>query len=513
MITSTSYCGGYFHQDSTGVRIGTTLKSVLPKKPVFDEFGLCFFLTPNPKTAFGQMPLTTVFKNIYRIPPASVYEFKNGEKAQSYLYLSYSRHTTLPLSFEEAVLEVAEKMTKHFKKENIKPVLFFSGGADCLALYLAFEHFMGKNNIRVITMQTLGKRSKSNGHERAVPVARNCGMTLEILPDNSVSSESVSKLVASMMHEDIVGTLSPHLALEDYRIDSPIIHGQNMDAVALTSMDAIQFNLEKGYLTDAILPKINEKTELRQYKAFVNNLVATEEFLNDTQFQKTSAKSFAKQFGGIPDPEPGRAGILRGLLTNQYPNVLPYPKRPASHCRMIDAANREVDLYKNFVNKVDIVGQRTADVARFCTYSAIASKRLTTFSISSGGRPELLALSAPISSYFIGKKKGLLEASQPKREIYDFIQKMTGKKYSELVIQNAEDRKFLDTLETSERGEDRLLLNQSAHLKIEKLKILDCIEDLKIKNNISGLLHEKLGKSSGFDRQILNFELLLKNEI
>ncbi|MFP3490376.1 hypothetical protein R0K20_22520, partial [Staphylococcus sp. SIMBA_130] len=83
--------GGYFHEDSTGIRVGTTLKSVLPEKPIFDEFGLCFFLTPNPKTAFGQMPLSTVFKDIYRIPPASVYEFTNGEKTDSYLYLSYGR--------------------------------------------------------------------------------------------------------------------------------------------------------------------------------------------------------------------------------------------------------------------------------------------------------------------------------------------------------------------------------------------------------------------------------------
>lgn len=513
VITSTAYCGGYFYEDSTGVRVGTTLKSVLPKKPVFDEFGLCFFLTPHPKTAFSQMPLSTVFKNVYRIPPASVFEFSDGVKTNSYLYLSYGRRTAPPVSFEDALWEVAQKMSNSFKDKNIKPILFFSGGADCLVLYLALAHLMGKDNIRVITMQTLGKRSKSNGHERAVPVARNCDMKIEILPDNSLTSPNVAKLVASMMCKDMVGSVSPHLALEDYDVNTPIIHGQNMDAVALNTMDAIQFNLEKGYLTDAILPKVSEKTELRQYKAFVNNLVSTEAFLTDIQFQKTSAKSFAEQFGGIPDPEPGKQGIIRGLLTSQFPNVLPYPKRPASHCKMLDAANREVGLYKSFVVKEDLSGQRVADVARFCTYASIASKRLTTFSISSGSRPELLAMSGPITSYFIGKKKGLLEASQPKREIYDFIEKMTGKPYSQLVVQNSEDRALLDKLEVTIQGEDRLLSDYSSYFEIDKLRILDYIDDERIKSNLLKLFQEKIGKAPGFERQVLNLELLLTDTI
>ena len=513
VITSTSYCGGYFHEDSTGVRVGTTLKSVLPEKPIFDEFGLCFFLTPHPKTAFSQMPLSTVFKNVYRIPPASVFEFTKGMKTNSYLYLSYGRRTAPPASFEDALWEVAEKMSDYFQERKIKPILFFSGGADCLVLYLAIAHLMGKENIRVITMQTLGKRSKSNGHERAVPVARNCNMKIEILPDNSLTSPNVAKLVASMMGEDMIGSVSPHLALEDCDANVPIIHGQNMDAVALNTMDSSQFNLEKGYLTDSILPKVSEKTELKQYKTFVNNLVSTAEFLSETEFQKTSAKSFAKQFGGIPDPEPGGAGIIRGLLTSQFPNVLPYPKRPASHCKMIDAANREVELYKDFVNEIDLIGQRVADVARFCTYSAIASKRLTTFSITSGSRPELLAMSGPITSYFIGRKKSMLEASQPKREIYNFIKKMTGKDYSELVVQNSEDRMLLDELDTSVRSEDKLLSDYSSDFEVEKLKILDCIEDERIRSNITKLFQEKLGKAPGFERQVLNLELLLKNTI
>lgn len=494
VITSTSYCGGYFHEDSTGVRVGTTLKSVLPKKPIFDEFGLCFFLTSYPKTAFSQMPLSTVFKDIYRIPPASVFEFSKGIKTKSYLYLSYSHCTTIPISFEDALWEVAEKMSAYFRKQNIKPVLFFSGGADCLVLYLALAHLMGKENIRVITMQTLGKRSKSNGHERAIPVARNCNMELEILPDNSLTSENVAKLVASMMRKDMIGSLSPHLALEDYDVNAPIIHGQNMDAVALNTMDAMQFNLEKGYLTDAVLPKINGKTELKQYKAFVSNLVSTEEFLNNIQFQKTSAKSFAEQFGGIPDPEPGGKGVIRGLLTSQFPNVLPYPKRPASHCKMLDAANREIELYENFVDVEDLVGQRTADVARFCTYAAIASKRLTTFPISSGSRPELLAMSGPITSYFIGKKKGLLEASQPKREIYDFIEKMTGKTYSELVVQNSEDRMLIDELKVTVQNEGRFLSNYSSNLKTDKSKTLNNINEERITSNLLKLFQKKTGK-------------------
>jgi len=510
VITSTSYCGGYVSQDTDCIRVGTTLKSVLPKKPVLDEFGLCFLLTPHPASAFSQMPLSTIFKDIYRVPPASVFEFERGVKTNSYLYISYGRRISPPTNFEDALWEVAEKMSSYLQRNNIKPILFFSGGADCLALYLALSHLMGKENIRVITMQTLGKRSKSNGHERAVPVARNCGMSIEILPDNSMTSEKVTGLVASMMRKDLIGSVSPQLALEDYDVDSMIIHGQNMDAVVLNTMDAMQFNMEKGYLTDAILPKVNEKSELRQYKSFVHNLLSTEIFLSEIEFQKTSAKAFAKQVGGIPDPEPGTEGIIRGLLTSQFPNVLPYPKRPASHCSMLDGASREAALYKSFVNKCDIEGQRIADVARFCTYSAIASKRLSTLPLSSGSRPEMLAMSGPITCYFIGKRKGLLEASQPKREIYSFIKKMTGKDYSELVVQNAEDRALLDSLLNSVTGEDKLLSTHAEKLQLNSLKFIDHINDERIKRNILKFLEQKLGKSPGVERLVLNLELLLE---
>lgn len=511
VVTSTSYCGGYISQDDDCIRVGTTLKSVLPKKPIFDEFGLCFLLTPHPKSAFSQMPLSTIFKDVYRIPPASVFEFKSGVKTNSYLYISYGRRISPPTSFEDALWEVAKKMSSYFQKNSIKPILFFSGGADCLALYLALSHLIGKENIRVITMQTLGKRSKSNGHERAVPVARNCDISIEILPDNSMTSEPVTKLVASMMRKDLIGSVSPQLALEDYDVDSMIIHGQNMDAVVLNTMDAMQFNMEKGYLTDAILPKVNEKSEPRQYKSFVHNLLSTEIFLNEVEFQKTSAKAFAEQFGGIPDPEPGGEGIIRGLLTSQFPNVLPYPKRPASHCSMLAAASREAVLYIDFVDDCDTEGQRVSDVARFCTYSAIACKRLSTLPLSSGSRPEMLAMSGPITSYFIGKRKGLLEASQPKREIYSFIKKMTGKDYSELVVQNFEDRMLLDSLSISEKGKDRLLSTYSSKLQLNCLKFINHIDDERIKKNILKFLEQKLGTSPGIERIILNLELLLED--
>ena len=90
---------------------------------------------------------------------------------------------------------------------------------------------------------------------------------------------------------------------------------------------------------------------------------------------------------------------------------------------------------------------------------------------------------------------------------------MTSKTRSELVVKNSEDRALLDELKAAIQSNDRVLSDYSSYLEIDNLRILNCIDDERIKSNLLKLFQEKIGKAPGFERQVLNLELLLTDTI
>lgn len=515
VITSTAYCGGYVRHGEDEVVAGTLLSSVLSADAAFDPFGLCFYLTPYPKSAFSQMPITTVFEDVYRIPPASVFEFRNGAQVTGYSYLLAGRDLDPSPSFASAISEVTEALATHYKANGVKPALLFSGGVDSLVIYLALAQKMDPKDIRAITLETAIGRSVANGQQRAFPVARRAGFEIEILPDNSLHSPAVTGAVREMLRHDMIGSLAPHLALADHDVRADILHGQNMDATVMNGMDAKQFNKERGYLTDAILPFVTEEKESGQYRTFIENLQFTQAYLGDVEFQRSTAKSFATWHNGIPDPSPGKEGIVRGLLSSQFPNILPALIYPASLCSMVGALDREVALYASFSGKRSFEPGQVADVARYYTYSHLAAKRLTTFPLPDGSRTQLLAMAGPITTYFIGRPKGLLEASRPKHELYAFVRKVTGMPYSQLAAIGAVDRAALSEFDKSARESTDMLLQAALEsLGPDNSRVLDAVRDARIKSHVAKVYRQVLGREGNAAdpdrvRQFLGLELLL----
>lgn len=503
IITSPGYCGGYFHAADGLAVAGTTLVSVLSCVPeiAFDPFGLSLYLTPQPKTAWSQLPISTVFKGVRRIPPASVIEIRSGQVTAFYSYLLRSNEAP-PASFADAIMEVADALSRHYKGKT--PTLLFSGGVDSLALYLALAQAMDPKDIRVVTFQTAGGRSTANGPARAYPIASRLGMNVEYLPDNSLTSERVAATTRGMMAKDLIGTRSPHLALADYSFSADILHGQNMDATVMLSMTVLQANWERGILSKGQHPLVTDDAKrMSQYSTFIGNLQFTSAYLSDAPFQRLSAHYFAKQTGNKPDPDPGAAGVLRGLLSSQYPNLLPYPKKPASIHSMVDGMDREVGLYRPYVGPDALKPETIAFMARYLTYSHIASKRLSTLPLDDGSRVQLLAMAAPILNCYAHKQRGLADSSQPKADIYAFVEKITGKPYSSLATQEGVDRQKFPTVQG--RKEDRDIVTEGSSFSPANSRLLSVIEDKKTRRHVETLYQKK-----GVSREFLHLELLLE---
>ncbi|MDQ6433012.1 hypothetical protein RB623_02965 [Mesorhizobium sp. LHD-90] len=516
IITSNGYCGGYIFQSDAGLNIGTTLASVLPEYPAFDSFGLCFLLTAHPKSAWSSMPLTTPFADTHRLPPCSIFEFEGASITSGRSYLAASAGLAPAADFAAALAEVAESFSSYYKRTGTKPTVMFSGGVDSLVLYLALAEHMDPKDIRVITMKTAAGRSTANGHERALPVARNSGMTIEVLEDRSLTDISIMEATAALMRKDIIGSRAPHISLLQYGVKDHIIHGQNMDSIVKHNMEILQLNKDRGYLSDSMQSLASGDKEAQQHRVFLQNLQATDAYLTDEAFQVSTVRTYAKWRKGIPDPAPGREGILRGLLTSQFANVLPYPIKPASHCSMLDAADREAGLFRDFMAPDSLGLPRLVAAARFYTYSAIASKRLATFSIPTGGSVQLAAMSGPIISYYAGRPKELLDASQPKREVFAYAQRRTGKPYHELSTPSSDDLKKFPRQNRDDSKADGFLQQYRRLLDPKNSRTLDAIPDPKIQNNITKYYKEKVStlndeSFSGLFRTILGLELLLEN--
>lgn len=63
------------------------------------------------------LPLSTLFKGVDRLPPASVLEISGGSVTVCRTYLNIAE-LERPASLEEAVLEVAEKYADYYRRSD-----------------------------------------------------------------------------------------------------------------------------------------------------------------------------------------------------------------------------------------------------------------------------------------------------------------------------------------------------------------------------------------------------------
>jgi hypothetical protein len=480
IITSPGYCGGYGYAGHGEAVASTTLApvlAVLGDRISIDSYAISLFLTHAPKSAYNQLPISTHFEGVFRIPPAALIEFQGGERT---VFRSYIMdRPDQPASFEAAIEEISDSLARHFTRNRINPVLMFSGGVDCFTIYLGLR---GKiPEFRSLTVE----HNTANGPDRAFAVADKVGMALELVKETYSQSAFATAVLDSRMEKDIISGRGPAVAMIEKDFGGTVIlNGQNADALAHINMNVLQSNFEKPLLSNLKWDQ-SEKDEalrLRQYDVLFSNLMFTRPFLVDKRFQTYVATAVSKVTKGtIPDPEPGPNGILRGMISSQYPNLLPKMAAPVDQ---VASLQKEVDLFKAFAGPAMKDMETAVQLIRYYTYAALSAKRLSTFANPDGSRCELVIQSGPILSYFLGRQRKLADAASPKAELYAYVRKKTGKAYSALAKRS---RPNFDQRKLDKTVADPLLVRNMDWLNPAASSILPRIADQKVREHIAGI--------------------------
>lgn len=509
LITSPGYCGGYIYSDGERTVVSTTLYGLLQNlELMMDEMALCHFLNHAPKSTFNQYPFSALFKNVVRLPPAAVVELQGGEVVKAHSYMPAYAKRSRPKSFAAAIDETTAAFASYFKRTGQNPTLMFSGGVDSLAIYLSLRQMMDPKDIRCIVMQ----HNKANGPERATPIARHLGMSLEVW-DVDLDTPSTVAGITEMAKNDIIATASPHLAFIDRSVGGHVLHGQNMDALANVNMTVLQANKEVGLLSvDKVRAELTEAQAAKQSETFIANLPFTADYLKDKNYQKLTQHYYQSLHkGSTRDPDPGEAGVLRGMISSSHPNLLLKASYPL---RQIDILNREVERAMPVIAHYKRTRHELVDHLRYYGYAQIANKRMASMSLPGGEQMSLAAMSGPIISYFLGRPRSLLDATRPKREIYGYAKTHGGAPYSEMAAFQKGDVRHVDA---ESRPDAYLAANR--HL-LDEARVLDRLDSGPVRSHVAKIYAEAraaagdtLSGSGRYSRsrarQLVNLELIL----
>ena len=475
VIASPGYSGGYLYCEEGALSVGSMLSPVLgcmPSTPKMDPFGACLFLSHAPKSNFNQLPLRTMFADVSRLPPGSYLEVRASGKAQFRNYLCDPDRHEAPLTFYRAMNETMASVAGFYERNpSMKAALMFSGGVDSLAIYLGLREVLGAANITLYTME----HSPSNGPERAFPAAEALQAKLEFVSNEVFSDGSIFEKIRENMTLDLPAYGAPHVALMNQDMsDTILFHGQNFDALANIHMEVLQETHEVGYLTAAGKRiAYSEMREARQNSAFLKNLQLTDSYLEDDRFQSLSVDFYMDQRPGLfADPEPGRRGVLRGLLSSQYPNLLSHSKYPMDQVASLD---KEIALFDEYIGAASGDIRMSVDMMRYLTYTQLANKRIAGFDVRPNTRPMFLAMSGPLTSYYLGRPRNLAEASQPKREIYAYARQLAGIPYRKLIL--SKKKQNYRSSVTSEDRVNMMLHSSFGTLDLQNSAVIEAIEN------------------------------------
>lgn len=495
IITSPGYCGGYFYEKGGNFSAATLLAPVLkhiPGEVEMEPFGLCLFLAYAPHSNFNLLPFTTMFKDVLRIPPGSILEFEGGKLTKFSSYLCMPDRLDPPNTFNKAMVEVTQGINAYFKRiGRMRAAVMFSGGVDSAAIYLGLREVLGKRALRLFTMV----HSASNGPDRAWPVATSLDAETEIIGNQVYEDGEIYDKVVSWMNTDIPAISSPHLVFLKMALqDTVVFHGQNMDALINIHMEVLQETHEAGYLSKAGMKVAKtEDRKKRQHRAFLRNLQLTDSYLNDPHFQKLTVGFYADTHNGLlPDPAPGSRGVLRGMLSSQFPNLLAPNTIPLDQVTYLD---REVDRFLAYIGETAANDPRMSlDMLRFVGHAHLANKRATTFELSHNSRPLFMAMSGPLTSYYLGRARSLTDASQPKREVYAYLRHLGGAPYRAMIRPKSDHPPAPSEAPgpTTTQRLDGLLERVTGNLNPEQSRLLASVQDPDALQYVAGIYDSSL---------------------
>jgi len=414
IITSIGYSGGYIFNNNKYLFLSSILSSVLKhlnnKEIHIIEDSLLRYITIPLQF---QLPFSTIFRNINRLPPAYIMEVKDGiiSRKETYLAVDTSRYIK-PSSYGYALDEITGMLSESLMNNKIN--LMFSGGVDSTSYLLSFNKVIDKSKIRI---STVDMDTAWNDTRRAIHVAKKLGFKIDVIDFGTpANSPDVINAIETEFTRDIINPNNPTLAFTDQyaRSSDTIISGQNVDAIATVNMKRPQLSFLQHLLKTGDFGFI--------VNALFWNIQFTDKYISSNLMPYIYSfliKVFLRRQVKLSITD---NGCLHGLLSTGFPFMI-----SNEYYELIKAELTE--FFSLIPNNTNI---RFIDAFNFFYYNQNCNKLLTNFPAPCGAQVLLPVMSGPMLSYFIHKSRNVHDVISPKKEIRKYIENISGISYSSI---------------------------------------------------------------------------------
>lgn len=535
IITSFGFRGGYIGELKDRICVYTTLGSALKDfdKNIISIRGdqlIHYFFTKQAK----QMPFTTIFEGIFRLPPGVIFN-ADDEGFEQEFYLSSKRD----VSFSDALDETMSSL------DGEDVVLGLSGGVDSVC----FACSLIKNDIpfRTVTFDFDLATGSSEGPVQAARIADKLGVDHEVVEVSRIADGELLGNIESSMREDLYTYQSaPSWGFLNLDLNDEIgIHGQNMDAMVSAKMKNPGYKLSPKLVTqpkaliDIFVNKIGYSIPVTEFglshhqfrRYYINTISNIYPRLNQIDSRITAGK-FGDSYNMSHDNTLDSAfiGILSTDMTNivwERPNHLNITKGKAEYAGMqtkkelfsndFDSKtylNDQMPMLKSISRHADFSPSQLLRLLLFFSYCNSHTKAPKNCLYSEQAVIEAPVMWAPLLNHFFSKRQSVTSTLSPKREVYEYVRDFSGESFHDMKTAGRREKQEFGPLESNlvDKYSHRFSKEYSKLLPLiseEKRRIIDSIyqdvHQMMLNNSIESKSELR------FLQRMINLELVLDN--
>lgn len=284
IVTSPSFCGAYWDTENNIISstLGPIVKNRIKlKNQIIDNDNLLSDIYSKTQAGSFELPASTIFKNVFKIPQCVYSEKFDFHSLKSYLD-NNNKFFNEETFFKEAH-NVSNNIYNSYKKVN----LLFSGGLDSLILLSFLREVYSSENLTI----TYVDQPISGGHiNQAKNITQKLGIKLKIeKPDYGWEFSSPKKFeeLIYLFSQNIVSPFHPFHAIKNESKETLLVDGQNMDGLFMGKMSKNNFLevnkffsiLKQFFLDSSSIDRVYKNNYLRFINNFLTNLVYDKKFL------------------------------------------------------------------------------------------------------------------------------------------------------------------------------------------------------------------------------------------
>jgi hypothetical protein len=474
-VTSPGHSVSYLSQTNEAVRLTTTYRRLfeaLDSVATFDPEVLMHVLRTNVVTL---PPYSGLFESVRKVPPAYVIEADDDGVERAFGYPDRAAAETAPDSLGTALDECAETLARYAEREDQRIVVMFSGGVDSTALLVGMrDHLEDPSRLTAVSCDW---GPSSNSPERASAVGASLGIDVEVISADHEGWPPLDDAVIDGIREELsthlVKPQAPHHALPAAYADPDdvVLSGQNMGLMIRAghagARQAVPSGFPSGDLVGHLLGSLPSPKAL---ELFLMDFRFSDHYVDHRSLKEL----YRLLYRVLPDREvdfdPTLFGYLYGCLRSGSPNAT-----ANSYADSELTAARPEDVHR-FLNEVrSDYSQATVDQFYYYWYSANAVDQQSTLPTPSGAYLSLPAMWGPVASWMRTNRRGVIDSLVPKRELYAYVRRRTGRHYHQLTGMSPDELRAQQSAGTTHNREGwrPVLVDQFADALDDEPRLLE----------------------------------------